>query len=78
MLLDELGCDDRYIDSDVNWVLFLSTDAVIDATIKEGESRVRIRAYLLNGDGDDPTDDEVLAWVEEQPQTGFGHRSGVH
>lgn len=67
-LIDELGREDGYLDGGVNWVQFLSADAYVDADIKEGESRVRLRAYPLGEDRSDLRDDAVIDWVERQPR----------
>lgn len=71
-LLAELGREEGHIESGPHWVEFLSADAYIDANIKEGGSRVQIRAYLLNDDRGEPTDDEVLTWVNAQPRPASG------
>src|ERR1700712_4522830 len=71
LILDELEADDSETDAGVNWVAFLSTDAVITATVREGESRVRIHADFLF-DADELTDDEVLEWVNKQPKVHSG------
>lgn len=71
-LRDEMEREDGYVEGEANWVEFLSTDAYIDADVKGGESRVRIRAYFTSDDGATPTEGEVLAWVKKQPRPASG------
>lgn len=71
-LFDALAREEGLIDGGLNWVRFLSADAEIVANFMEGQSRVRIRAYLLNDDDTLPSDDEVLSWVDAQPRPRTG------
>lgn len=71
-LLHDICREDGYVDGELNCVEFLSSDAYVVANVKEGESRVRIRAYLLDDDNGRPTDEEVLRWVENQPAPSSG------
>lgn len=71
-LLHDICREDGYIEGEPNCVEFLSHDAYVVANVKEGESRVRIRAYLLDDDKGHPSDEEVLRWVEDQPSPSSG------
>lgn len=72
LLFGALCREGGYIAGQCNWVEFLSHDALVLADVKEGESRLRVRAYLLDDDHRRPTDDELLRWVESQPQPSTG------
>jgi hypothetical protein len=76
-LLHDIGREDGYIDGEPNRVEFLSHDAYVIANVKEGESRVRIRAYLLDDDEGHPPDEEVLRWVETQPSPSSGELQAI-
>lgn len=71
-LYNELSREDGYLGSGDNWVEFLSADADVLASIKGGESRVRIRAYPLDHYLGDASDDEIFSWVANQPRPATG------
>lgn len=71
-LIGQFGGTDDVLDGEATWVEFVFEGVLIDANVKDGEARVRIRAYLGFEIRTDATDEEVLSWVTRQPQPASG------
>lgn len=71
-LVDQFGAADDILDGGATWVEFVFEGVLIDANVKDGEARVRIRAYLGFDKRAEVTDEEILSWVARQPQPASG------
>lgn len=71
-LVEGLEATDGLLDGGANWVQFVFEGVLIDANIKAGEARVRIRAYLSLEMRAEATEEDVLGWVARQPRPASG------
>ncbi|MFF8186498.1 hypothetical protein ACF044_04485 [Microbacterium sp. NPDC016588] len=71
-LVDQIGGALEVLDGDATWVQFVFEGVLIDVNVKDGGSRVRIRAYLDFEKRAEATDEEVFSWVTRQPQPASG------
>lgn len=73
LIFDGLARDGGYLDSGIDWIEFLSSDAHIVVRLKPGFDNVlSVDAYLLCDEGAEATRSEVAAWVAVQPQPALG------
>lgn len=73
LMFDGLARERGYLDSGVDWIEFLSSDAHIVVRLKPGfDSVLSLDAFLLCDEGAEATQSEVAAWVEAQPQPALG------